>query len=249
MWRKSEENNFKNIPGSPSSAGPSVQSTATVSQGIKMKGEISGQGDFCMDGTFEGTVHIPGGTFTVGPNGHVTAEIEAREIIICGEVIGGLKAHERIQLLSTAKLTGNMDTRGIMIEDGAVLHSKVAVPQTARQAAAPEKDQTPLPALPETPVLGKGAAAGAAAHRGQVLVSISRGTSDLLIFCDSRQSLFEALSRSSTRRSATELARGTNGSERSREHAENLARLKVYEQNRPRARTQNRSREQSHERS
>ena len=180
MWRKSEDNKLNSSAGAstspdpppqhPSSALPSDDSAApaTVNHGIKIKGEISGHGDFFIDGAFEGKVHLPDGTFTVGPNATVTAEIEAREIIVRGEVIGTLKARERVHVWSTGKLTGDMDTRGIMIEDGAVLHSKVAVPQTVPQAAVPEKDHEPQPPSPETLPRSKGAAAGAAAPPTQL---------------------------------------------------------------------------------
>ncbi|PYU57236.1 MAG: hypothetical protein DMG55_21075 [Acidobacteria bacterium] len=87
-------------------------------------GEISGQGDLYLDGEFEGKIRIADGSFIVGPNAYVTAEIEAREIIIHGEVIGTLKG-ERVQVSSTGRVTGDMETRGIVIEDGAVLRSKV----------------------------------------------------------------------------------------------------------------------------
>ena len=189
MWRKSAESKPKSSPGASPSPDPSAQqpggavpfnaspAAASVSHGIKIKGEISGQGDFLMDGEFEGTVHLPDGTFTVGPNARVTAEIEAREIIVRGEMIGTLKARERVHIWSTGKLTGDMDTRGIVIEDGAILHSKVAVPHTARQisvhpaavpeapvpeAAVPEHDQAPQPATPEPPPRARRAAASAA---------------------------------------------------------------------------------------
>lgn len=151
MWRKAEENKVKSSPGAPPGALSSVQNPgpvgapnsantpAAVSHGIKIKGEISGQGDFFLDGEFEGKIDLPGGTFTVGPNARVHAEIEARAVIVRGEVIGALKSCERVHILSTGRLTGNMETRGIVIEDGAVLHSKVAVPQaTAVEAAAHE---------------------------------------------------------------------------------------------------------------
>lgn len=185
MWRKSEDSKLKSSPGAstspdlsaqhPGAAVPPDSSSApdSVSQGINIKGELSGQGDFFLDGVFEGKIRIPHGTFTVGPNARVTAEIEAREIIIRGEVIGTLKAHERIRIWSTGKVTGDMDTRGIMIEDGAVLHSKVAVPQTvpqavAREVASPEPSpealsenaQPPQPSTPEPPPRAKGAATG-----------------------------------------------------------------------------------------
>jgi cytoskeletal protein CcmA (bactofilin family) len=173
VWRKSEDSNLKSPADVSSSPDPSAprsggavpsrpfSAPATVSQGIKINGEISGQGDFFLDGIFEGKIHIPDGTFTVGPKARVSAEIEAREIIIRGEVIGTLLAHERIQIWNTAKVTGDIETRGIMIEDGAVLHSKVAVPQPVAQAAAvPEEDQASQLPRPEIPPRRKGAAAG-----------------------------------------------------------------------------------------
>ena len=116
-------------------AANSPAETAAVSRGLKFRGEISGQGDFFYDGEFEGMGHRDDGTFTIGPNARVNAEIEARQIVVRGEVIGQLRARERVHILSTAKLTGNMETRGIIIEDGAELHSKVATPQAATPAA------------------------------------------------------------------------------------------------------------------
>jgi len=98
---------------------------------------------------FEGNIHIADGSFTVGPNARVTAEIEAREIIVHGEVIGTLKG-ERVQVSSTGRVTGDMETRGIVIEDGAVLRSKVQVRQ---------EDEPSQPSRPEVPAHAKEAVA------------------------------------------------------------------------------------------
>ncbi len=166
MWRKSE--NEKSAPDSlselklgsnsmaqsaPAATVASSTAPATVNLGIIIKGEISGQGDLFLDGTLEGKVYLPDGSFTAGPHSHVTAEIEAREIIVLGEVVGTLKARERVHISSTGRLTGDMDTRGIVIEDGAILHSKVATPQsTASQTAAQKAEALEVPsadALPE----------------------------------------------------------------------------------------------------
>jgi cytoskeletal protein CcmA (bactofilin family) len=167
MWRKSE---YGNSRGALSSPDPAVQqpgiavssdsSTALAmwSQFIKIKGEISGRGDFFLDGAFEGQVHIPDGVFTVGPNARVTGEIEAREIIVRGEVAGTLKAYERVQILSTGKVTGDMDTRGIMVEEGAVLRGKVAIPLALLETIPPETEQAPQPPSQEPSRLAKGAA-------------------------------------------------------------------------------------------
>jgi cytoskeletal protein CcmA (bactofilin family) len=158
MWRKPEHDKPKSSSSSvssaqqPGTAAPqdSAGAPGAVSQGIKIKGEVSGHGDLFLDGEFEGKIRLARGTFTVGPNARVSAEIEAPIVIIRGEVIGTLKACERVHIWSTGKLTGDMETSGIVIEDGAVLNSKVAVPQAAvPEVSASEIDQPAQPSSPE----------------------------------------------------------------------------------------------------
>jgi cytoskeletal protein CcmA (bactofilin family) len=166
MWRKAEANKPQPSPDTSPSPVPSPQrpadaaravspnALACVSQGIRIKGEISGRGDLFLDGVFEGNIHIADGSFTVGPNARVTAEIEAREIIVHGEVIGTLKG-ERVHVSSTGRVTGDMETRGIVIEDGAVLRSKVQVRQ---------EDEPPQPPPPAVLPRAKEAAAAVGAQ-------------------------------------------------------------------------------------
>ena len=160
MWRKDEPNKLQSsadpvphhvptveqpVGGAPLSA----TAQESVSSGIRIKGEITGRGDLFWDGVLEGKIQIADGSFTVGRNARVNAEIEAREIIVHGEVKGVLKG-ERVQILSTGSVTGDMETKRIIIEDGAMLRSKVQVmredeplqsakkgtPPRAKQAAA-----------------------------------------------------------------------------------------------------------------
>jgi cytoskeletal protein CcmA (bactofilin family) len=148
MWRKAQDSKLESSSGASLSSASTAQhppnTPPAVSQGIKIKGEISGHGDLFLDGEFEGKIRIDSGTLTVGPNARVRAEIEATEIIIRGDVIGTLKASERVHIWGTGKLTGNMETRGIVIDDGAVLFSTVAAP-------------LPQPSDPEPPPRAKGA--------------------------------------------------------------------------------------------
>jgi cytoskeletal protein CcmA (bactofilin family) len=157
VWRKPEDSKLESSSGaSPSSATQHPPNTPpAISQGIKIKGEISGHGDLFLEGEFEGKIRIASGTLTVGPNARARAEIEATEIIIRGEVTGTLKASERVHILSTGKLTGVIETHGIVIDDGADLRGTVAVPQ----ASLSEKDDLPQPSSPEPPTRAKGASA------------------------------------------------------------------------------------------
>ena len=156
-----------NTPSVQQPAGPqdAPNTPSAVGQGFKIKGEISGHGDLFLGGEFEGRICIASGTLTVGPNARVRAEIEASEIILRGDVIGTLKASERVHIWSTGILMGDIETRAIVIDEGAVFRSRVAAPQdsvrqgTAPEASLSETDHPPHPSSPEPPPRAKGASA------------------------------------------------------------------------------------------
>jgi cytoskeletal protein CcmA (bactofilin family) len=169
VWRKPQDKNLESSSGASPPSVSAVQhppnTPPVVSRGIKIKGEITGHGDLFLEGEFEGKIRIASGALTVGPNARVRAEIEAPEIIIRGEVTGTLKASELVQIWSTGKLTGDIETHGIVINDGAVLCGTVAVPQASLflklfpLIKVDEADHLPHPCSPKPPPRTKGASA------------------------------------------------------------------------------------------
>src|ERR1700693_5998172 len=106
-------------------AAPSSTSVTTIAAGLKISGEISGTSDLYIDGETQGKVRLPNARVTVGPNGRVQADIEAREIIVEGTVQGNLKAGERLHLGAGSRMQGSVLTPRFAIEDGARLRGKV----------------------------------------------------------------------------------------------------------------------------
>jgi cytoskeletal protein CcmA (bactofilin family) len=102
-----------------------ANSLTTIGAGLKINGEISGNSDLYIDGETQGKIRLANARVTVGPNGRVQADIEAREIIIEGTVQGNLKAGERVQLGAHSKVQGSVLTPRFAIEDGARLRGKV----------------------------------------------------------------------------------------------------------------------------
>jgi cytoskeletal protein CcmA (bactofilin family) len=103
----------------------SPKASACVSQGIKIKGDITGTEDLFVDGQIEGKVELGNATFTVGPNATVKADVSAREIVVRGQVHGRLDAAERIQVWHSARISGDLKAEKIAIEEGAELHGKM----------------------------------------------------------------------------------------------------------------------------
>jgi cytoskeletal protein CcmA (bactofilin family) len=105
----------------------SPNASACISQGLRIKGEVTGTEDLFIDGYFEGKVNLSSGCLTVGPNGEVKADIFAREVIVRGRVDGKILGREKIQLWSTGNVAGDLQTERLIIEDGAVLRGRVEI--------------------------------------------------------------------------------------------------------------------------
>jgi cytoskeletal protein CcmA (bactofilin family) len=117
--------------------------SSKISSGLKIHGEISGTADLYIDGEVQGKLRLGNARVTVGPNGRVRADIEAREIVIDGTVNGNLKAGERAHFGSSSRVEGSVTTPRIGIDDGARLRGNVETVQTmpAREAATGSERQ------------------------------------------------------------------------------------------------------------
>jgi cytoskeletal protein CcmA (bactofilin family) len=100
-----------------------------ITSGLKINGEISGSADLYIDGEVQGKLRLGNARVTVGPNGRVQADIEAREIVVEGKVDGNLKAGERAHFGSSSRVNGSVMTPRIGIDDGARLRGKVETVQ------------------------------------------------------------------------------------------------------------------------
>src|SRR5579884_2971967 len=92
---------------------------ATIGKSLVIKGEVTGSESLYIDGRVEGSINLAGNRVTVGRNGVVAANINAREIVVLGKVRGNLTASDRVDIRSDGSLTGDVVAARISIEDGA----------------------------------------------------------------------------------------------------------------------------------
>jgi len=95
--------------------------------GLRIKGEIAGNEDLKLDSNVEGLISIGGFRITVGPGAQVTGDIVAREALISGKVSGDIRAVDRIEILKSASIEGDLSTGKITIEEGAFFKGSVEV--------------------------------------------------------------------------------------------------------------------------
>src|SRR5260370_18855962 len=96
----------------------SSRAAACISQGIKIKGEVTGSEDLFVDGHVDGKLNLANGSLTIGPNGNVKAHVHAREMIVRGKIEGKVSGRDRVQLWSTGQGTGGVETGRFALEGG-----------------------------------------------------------------------------------------------------------------------------------
>ena len=103
----------------PRPVSTSTADQATIGKSLVIKGEVTGSESLYIDGRVEGSINLAGNRVTVGRNGVVSANINAREIVVLGKVRGNLTASDRVDIRSDGSLTGDVVAARISIEDGA----------------------------------------------------------------------------------------------------------------------------------
>lgn len=147
-----------NAPSNFAQPPVSSRAAACISQGIKIKGEVTGSEDLFVDGQVDGQLTLTNGSLTIGPNGSVKADVHAREVIVRGKVEGKVTGREKVQLWSTGQVMGEVQTDRLAIEEGALLRGKVEAGKAPKSGDA------------------KAAAASASTGKSGNSVSISSGT-------------------------------------------------------------------------
>ena len=97
----------------------STAEQATIGKSLVIKGEVTGSESLYIDGRVEGSINLAGNRVTIGRNGVVAANINAREIVVLGKVRGNLTASDRVDIRNDGSLTGDVVAARISIEDGA----------------------------------------------------------------------------------------------------------------------------------
>lgn len=92
---------------------------ATIGKSLVIKGEVTGSESLYIDGRVEGAINLPGHRVTVGRNGQVQANINAKEVVVLGKVKGNVTASDRVDIRNEGSLGGDVTCQRISIEDGA----------------------------------------------------------------------------------------------------------------------------------
>jgi cytoskeletal protein CcmA (bactofilin family) len=89
-----------------------------IDRGSHIRGDLAFEETFRIDGRFEGKIRS-GTELILGDTADVTAEIDVGRLSVNGTLKGSVRAAERVELLSGARVFGDIITPVLRIEEGA----------------------------------------------------------------------------------------------------------------------------------
>lgn len=95
----------------------------TLATGTTIKGNISTDTDFRLDGKVEGDI-LCQAKIVVGPKGNICGNIFSNNAEIHGNVTGSIKVTTKLVLKATATIQGDISAPNIEIEPNAIFNGK-----------------------------------------------------------------------------------------------------------------------------
>jgi cytoskeletal protein CcmA (bactofilin family) len=112
--------------------------SARIGKSVLIRGEVKGSEDLFVDGRIEGTISLSESRLTVGPNAVLAADLNARDVLVQGQVQGNIVASGRVELRAGCQVTGDVRALRLAIEDNAIFRGKVDLTQGPGAAKAAE---------------------------------------------------------------------------------------------------------------
>lgn len=116
-------------PSAPPPAAPAVAPTrhtssetrdvVNIGKSVVIKGELSGSEDLTIEGKVEGKIELRQHVLTIGPNGKIRAEINAKAVVVLGEVVGNIAASEKVDIKDNGSVEGDLTSPRVAISEGA----------------------------------------------------------------------------------------------------------------------------------
>jgi cytoskeletal protein CcmA (bactofilin family) len=120
----------RDVPSSAPRKGPTH-----IAAGSKVVGEITGDTEVLVDGQLEGRIRLDS-SVTIGRDGKVKGEVEAVAVRIEGTVHGNVHGHERVEVLATGSLEGDISAARVVISEGAFFKGGVDMGSASRASGA-----------------------------------------------------------------------------------------------------------------
>ena len=117
-----------------------------VGRSCTVKGDLSAEGAFRVDGTIEGSVASKA-SVVVGESGAVKGNVRAVDVLVAGKIHGNVSSSGHLDIMSTGVIEGDIDAKSLRVEIGGVFAG------TSRMGIKPGDQKNPKNAVDPSPQL------------------------------------------------------------------------------------------------
>jgi cytoskeletal protein CcmA (bactofilin family) len=124
--------------------------STVIGESILINGSLNGDEDLTVRGRVEGTLTLTK-TLVVEPTGIVKAEVQVKNCIIAGVVVGNVTASESVEITKEGRMVGDLNAPRVIIVDGASFRGRVDMGEVDLAGERPRPSVSrpaPRPALP-----------------------------------------------------------------------------------------------------
>ena len=120
--------------------------TTIIGESILISGSLNGDEDLTVRGRVEGTLTLTK-TLVVEPTGIVKAEVQVKNCVIAGAIVGNVTATESVEITKEGRMVGDIAAPRVIIVDGASFRGRIDMGEvdvegargSGRAAAAPSR--------------------------------------------------------------------------------------------------------------
>lgn len=136
---------------------PETNSQSVIAADVEITGNVRCTGSLRIDGKLDGELNCTADAL-IGKNSTIKGNIVVNSVTVEGNVQGNITAKDRIEMKSTAKVSGDISAKRLAVEDGVTFigRSEVNPAKTGASAppAAPPRAEEESP-QPKPGVLGR----------------------------------------------------------------------------------------------
>jgi cytoskeletal protein CcmA (bactofilin family) len=116
---------------------------ANIGKSITINGDLNGEEDLVIEGKVEGKVTLPNSQLTIGANGTIKAEVQAKSVVVIGRVSGNVRGTERVEIQATGIVEGDVIAPRLVVAEGAVVNGSIQMTQKSGSAASAQAPSAP----------------------------------------------------------------------------------------------------------
>jgi cytoskeletal protein CcmA (bactofilin family) len=100
---------------------------AVIGPTVVCTGELTGDEDIVIKGTFRGKIHLPKHSLFIEAGARIEADIAAVNVMLRGNLTGSIRATGKILVSSAARMNGDIAAARVSVQDGAQFKGSIKI--------------------------------------------------------------------------------------------------------------------------